>query len=174
MQMAILRCRLESASFNAKIAKGAKTQRTHFETFFAPLRLRAYAPKGVLLFFLIISVAGCSSPTTATVHGKVTLDGTLLDDATISFVPTTGGARQSAWTTVKNGEYTIFEKDGLGTGPFRVEIRALRPTGEKPNPNEPTMVPSKEIIPSRYNSNSALKAEITSGANVADFGLKSK
>jgi hypothetical protein len=104
----------------------------------------------------------------------VTLDGAPLDEATISFVPMTGGARQSAWTTIKNGEYTIVEKDGLGTGPFRVEIRALRPTGEKPNPNEPTMVPSKEIIPSRYNSNSELKAEIKPGVNTKDFALKSK
>jgi len=59
-------------------------------------------------------------------------------------------------------------------GQFRVEIRALRPTGERPNPNEPTMVPSKEIVPSKYNSSSELIAEIKPGANTADFVLKSK
>jgi hypothetical protein len=174
MQMAIHRCRSESANFNAKTAKGAKTQRTHFETFFVPLRLCDFASKQWAVICLLALVAACSSRTSATVHGKVTLDGAPLDDATVSFVPTAGGARQSAWTTIKNGEYAIAEKDGLGTGPFRVEIRALRPTGEKPNPNEPTMVPSREIIPSRYNSGSELKAEIKPGKNAADFVLKSK
>jgi hypothetical protein len=161
-------------TFNAKNAKGAKAQRGHSETVFAPLRLCDFASKQWAVICLLALGAACSSRTSATVHGKVTLDGSPLDDATISFVSTAGGARQSAWTTIKNGEYTVVEKDGLGIGPFRVEIRALRPTGEKPNPNEPTMIPSKEIIPSRYNSGSELKAEIKPGKNAADFALKSK
>ncbi len=119
-------------------------------------------------------LSGCGQGTAATVHGKVTLDGSPLDDATISFVPAAAGQRQSAWTTIKDGQYTIIEKDGMGTGPFRVEIRALRATGEKPNPNEPTLVPSKEIVPSKYNSNSELTVEIKPGENTADFALKSK
>jgi hypothetical protein len=126
------------------------------------------------LIACLLFMSACSSRTSATVHGKVTLDGAPLDEAMISFVPTAGGQRQSAWTTIKSGEYTIAEKDGIGIGSFRVEIRALRPTGEKPNPNEPTMVPSREIIPSRYNSNSELRAEIKPGANTADFAMKSK
>jgi len=126
------------------------------------------------LLLLIAPFVGCSSRTSASVHGKVTLDGAPLDESTISFVPTARGQRQSAWTTIKGGEYTIVEKDGIGTGSFRVEIRALRPTGEKPNPNEPTMVPSKEIVPSRYNSKSELMVEIKPGENAADFALKSK
>jgi len=141
---------------------------------FATSRLCAFTSKELLLICLLAFLAGCGSRTAASVHGKVTLDGAPLDEATISFVPTVGGQRQSAWTTIKNGEYAIAEKDGLGTGPFRVEIRALRPTGEKPNPNEPTMVPSKEIIPAKYNSNSELKAEIKPGENAADFAIKSK
>jgi len=163
-----------SISFNAKNAKSAKSQRGHSQIVFAPLRLCDFASKRWAVICLLALVAACSSRTSATVHGKVTLDGAPLDDATVSFVPTAGGARQSAWTTIKNGEYAIAEKDGLGTGPFRVEIRALRPTGEKPNPNEKTMVPSREIIPSRYNRSSELKAEIKLGKNASDFVLKSK
>jgi len=172
--MAMPRRSSGSISFNAKNAKSAKSQRGHSQRVFAPLRLCDFASKRWAVICLLALVAACSSQTTATVRGKVTLDGTPLDDATISFVPTAGGARQSAWTTIKGGEYSIVEKDGLGTGPFRVEIRALRPTGEKPNPNEPTMVPSKEIISGRYNSNSALTVEIKPGANTADFALTSK
>jgi len=127
-----------------------------------------------VVWIMCLAISGCGSRTSAMVHGTVTLDGSPLDDATISFVPTAGGQRQSAWTTIQGGEYTIAEKDGIGTGPFRVEIRALRATDEKPNPNEPTMVPAKEIVPSKYNSNSALVAEIKPGDNTADFELKSK
>ena len=128
---------------------------------------------GVCLICLL-PLVGCGAGAGASVSGKVTLDGAPLDDATITFVPTAGGQRQAAWTTVKGGQYSIAAKDGLGTGQFRVEIRALRPTGEKANPNEPTMVPAKEALPSKYNSKSELTVEIKPGTNTADFDLKSR
>ncbi len=117
---------------------------------------------------------GCGAGMGASVTGKVALDGAPLDDATITFVPTVGGQRQAAWTAVKNGQYAIAAKDGLGTGQFRVEIRALRATGEKANQNEPMLIPSKEAVPSKYNSKSELTVEIKPGQNTADFDLKSK
>ena len=122
----------------------------------------------------LTSLLGCGGVSGASVSGTVMLDGSPLDDATITFVPTSGGQRQAAWTSVKNGQYEIAAKDGLGTGQFRVEIRALRPTGEKPNPNEPTLIPTKEVVPAKYNSKSELAANIKPGANTADFELKSK
>src|SRR6266550_788861 len=85
------------------------------------------------LLVCVLLISGCGSRSNATVHGKVTLDGLPLDEATISFVPTASGQRQSAWTTIEGGQYAIAKKDGIGTGQFRVEIRALRATGEKPN-----------------------------------------
>ena len=106
--------------------------------------------------------------------GKVTLDGSPLDDATITFVPMAGGQRQAAWTTIKGGQYAIASKDGLGSGQFRVEIRALRSVGEKSNQNDPTLVNAKEAVPSRYNSKSELVVEIKPGENISGFELKSK
>lgn len=117
---------------------------------------------------------GCGVGANAGVSGSVTLDGAPLDDANITFVPTTGGQRQAAWTTVKAGAYSIAAKEGLGVGSFRVEIRALRATGQKANPNEPTMIPSVEAVPAKYNSRSELTVEIRPGPNIADFDLKSK
>ena len=128
---------------------------------------------GVCLFCLL-PLVGCGAGAGASVSGKITLDGLPLDDATITFVPLAGGQRHAAWTTVKSGQYAIAAKDGLGTGQFRVEIRALRATGEKANPNEPTMIPAKEAVPSKYNSKSELAVEIRPGQNSADFDLKSK
>jgi hypothetical protein len=117
-------------------------------------------------------LVGCSSRGAASVSGKVTLDGAPLDDATITFVPATGGQQQAAWTTIKSGQYEIAAKDGLGTGPFRVEIRALRAASEKTN--DPTLISAKEILPGKYNSKSELTVEIKPGKNTADFDLKSR
>jgi hypothetical protein len=120
-------------------------------------------------------LAGCGAGGGAGVSGKVTLDGSPLDDATISFVPLAEGQRQAAWTTVKEGHYAIASTEGLGTGQFRVEIRALRSVGEKTNQTDPTLpAPAKEAVPSKYNSKSELTADIKPGANTADFELKSK
>jgi len=115
--------------------------------------------------------AGCSRPA-ASVSGKVTLDGAPLDDANISFVPQADTQKQAGWATISGGQYSIPESNGLGTGEFHVEIRALRPTGEKSN--DPTMIPAREIIPAKYNTQTQLTAEIKAGDNVKDFELKSK
>ena len=124
--------------------------------------------------FCLSPLVGCGTGAGASVSGKVRLDGSPLDDATVTFVPAAGGQRQAAWATVKGGQYAIAAKDGLGTGQFRVEIRALRATGEKANPNEPTMIPAREVLPSKYNTKSELTVEIKPGQNTANFDLKSK
>lgn len=109
------------------------------------------------------------------VSGKVTLDGAPLDEATITFLPTAGAQREAGWTMVQSGSYSIPAANQLGTGPFRVEIRALRSGGgDKSSQNDPTLIVAKEIIPSKYNSNSELGAEIKTGKNVVDFELKTK
>ena len=136
---------------------------------------RGYVLGGMaLLLTCMVSLTGCGPGAGAAVSGKVTLDGSPLDDANITFVPLEGGQRQAAWAPVREGKYSIAPSAELGTGQFRVEIRALRTTGEKSNPNDPTLVPAKEAVPSRYNSKSELTADIKPGSNTVDFDLKSK
>lgn len=109
------------------------------------------------------------------VSGKVMLDGARLDEATITFVPQAGGQRDAGWTMVQGGSYSIPAASQLGTGLFRVEIRALRSGGgDKGTSNDPTLIASKEIVPSKYNSKSELVAEIKPGKNVVDFELNTK
>ncbi|MEQ1827295.1 MAG: hypothetical protein ABL921_15165 [Pirellula sp.] len=127
-----------------------------------------------VLILGLLPLAGCWSGTGASVSGNITLDGSPLDDANISFVPLTDGQHEAGWTTIKEGRYLIPASSGLGTGEFRVEIRALRTVNESTKMNDPTLVNAKEIIPSRYNSKSELWKEIKSGKNNADFDLKSK
>jgi hypothetical protein len=135
------------------------------------IRCRVYGAVAVLGLAALASVAGCA-PAGATVSGKVTLDGAPLEDATICFVPTADGQRQAGWATIAGGEYAIAASGGLGTGAFRVEIRALRATGEKSN--DPTLVNAKEAVPTRYNRQSELVADLKPGPNVTNFDLKSK
>jgi hypothetical protein len=128
----------------------------------------------VLMLVGLASEAGCGSAPAAAVRGKVALDGAPLDDATITFVPLGGDSRGAAWTTIKNGQYAVGPAGGLGTGPFRVEIRALRSVPGAA-PTDPTLpAPSREAVPARYNSKSELTVDIHPGENTADFDLKTK
>jgi len=139
------------------------------------MSFRGCVAEGVVLSLACLaSLTGCGPGAGATVSGKITLDGSPLDDATISFVPMADGQHKAAWATIGKGQYAIPASNGLGIGPFRVEIRALRTVGEKTNQNDSTLVNAKEAVPSRYNSKSELLVEIKPGDNIADFELKSK
>jgi hypothetical protein len=134
-------------------------------------RRRLHGAVAVLGLAALASVAGCA-PAGATVSGTVTLDGAPLEDANISFVPKADGQKQAGWAIIAGGKYAIPASGGLGTGAFRVEIRASRATGEKSN--DPTLISTKEVVPPRYNSRSELVADIKPGPNVVNFDLKSK
>jgi hypothetical protein len=125
----------------------------------------------VLGLAALASVAGCA-PAGAAVSGTVTLDGALLEDGNISFVPKTSSQKQAGWATIVGGKYAIPASSGLGTGAFRVEIRVPRATSEKSN--DPTLIGAREVVPARYNSRSELVADLQPGQNVANFDLKSK
>jgi hypothetical protein len=135
------------------------------------VRRRLLGALAVLGVVALASVAGCA-PAGATVTGKVTLDGAPLEDATICFVPKADGQKQAGWATIGGGEYAIAASGGLGTGAFRVEIRALHATGEKSN--DPTLINAKEAVPARYNRQSELAVDLKPGPNVANFDLKTK
>jgi hypothetical protein len=134
-------------------------------------RRRLHGAVAALGLAALASVAGCA-PAGATISGTVTLDGAPLEDANISFVPQASGQKQASWATITGGKYAIPASAGLGTGVFRVEIRASRATGEKAN--DPTLISTKEVVPARYNSRSELVADLKPGQNVANFDLKSK
>jgi hypothetical protein len=120
----------------------------------------------------IACLLGCGEAGSS-ISGLVTLDGTRLDEATISLVPLEAPNQSAAWTTVAQGQYAISAADGLQPGNYRVEIRAVR-ASNKANPNDPTLMDAKEAVPSRYNSQSQLVTELKAGVNKADFELKSK
>jgi hypothetical protein len=126
---------------------------------------------GALLGVALAAAAGCGKER-ASVEGTITLDGTPLDGGNISFVPRDADQRQAGWSVVTGGKYAIPPTAGLGTGAFRVEVRAARATGEK-SP-DPDVTATKEVVPAAYNARSELTADIKPGPNVVNFDLKSK
>jgi hypothetical protein len=131
----------------------------------------------LLLAPLVVGCGGRGGADRGAVTGTVKLDGKLLEQGSIRFVPT-GGARGSvAGGKIENGRYQLPAKMGPAVGRNRVQIQAMRKTGKMVpkafgRPGE--MVPEQvEAIPPRFNSKSDLNVEITPGDNTADFDVSS-
>lgn len=127
-------------------------------------------------FLLLISGCGGESvkdaPKLGTVTGKVTLDGSPLAGATVTF--TTADNRTSIGTTDASGIYkpTHGPVAGVVIGENTVKIT---PTIKREHDQEGKVqeIPSANI-PAEYNTETKLKATVKSGANTFDFELKSK
>ncbi|HEY1192481.1 MAG TPA: hypothetical protein VGE74_32960 [Gemmata sp.] len=113
---------------------------------------------GVACAALVFALAGCGTDPAKTpqdVKGTVSLDGKPLPDGRVYFVPNGGGA--PVVTEVKSG---TFELKALPGG-YKVEVRVFR--DRVPWPGEPH---DKQInvIPPRFNTETALSAEVKVGA----------
>ena len=119
---------------------------------------------------MIMLTVGCGEPGPKTypVSGTVTLDRQPLTDGKI-FLIDPAMKLDSDVGDVVDGEFRFRAK----AGSKRVEIRAARATGQIGNFGSPI---TEEALPDRYNSNSILKAEVTTEAhkNVYEFALKSE
>lgn len=113
-------------------------------------------------------LAGCGGETEAlpelgTVTGKVTLDNQPLSDAMIFFEPSKGA--MSSGSTDAQGEYVLhFNAETPGAVLGTHTVRISKPDGEA----------GPEILPTKYNMESELTAEVTAGDNPIDFQLTSK
>jgi hypothetical protein len=123
---------------------------------------------------------GCSDGRqTATVSGKITLNGQPLAGARVNFQPT-GDVRNtgigSFGETDANGEYSLTLIDESRAGAIvathRVMIKAV-PAG-KGNPTDDKVPSGKDRVPAEYNINSTLTFEVKSGHNTADWNLQTK
>lgn len=140
---------------------------------------------------LCLSVAGCGGGDLGEVSGKVTMDGKPLPDALVTFVPMEGG-RAATGVSDANGNYKLIyiDRDGALIGKHKVTVTTVQkpaPVNSQIRSDDPEyakMMASKasdynnatvkEPIPARYNSNTELVKEVTSGDNVIDLPLESK
>jgi hypothetical protein len=122
-----------------------------------------------------IALAGCTAEKTASIHGKVSLDGEPVVAGSISFLPTSGPGKKAA-AAVEQGLYSIPASDQLVPGSYRVEISWRKPTGRQIPSADPGIMTdeTREAVPARYNIESTLTTEIASGDVEKNFNLSSK
>ena len=128
---------------------------------------------------ILVTFVGCGGGPDielAQVSGTVQLDGKPIQSGTISFIPL-DLAGPTAGAQIIDGAYFIGGENGVYIGECRVEISAMKKTGEKVpspiDPNEMTDV-TEELIPAKYNVKSTLTKQIQAGENLnVDFSLQS-
>ncbi len=121
---------------------------------------------------LMVLVTGCGSSDLGSVSGKIHLDGEPLANAVVTFYPenadvTAGKGAASFGRTDESGYYELhYNRDAKGAeiGAHKVAITTLQ---ESSGGDYGAGV--KELVPTKYNSNTELTAQVTSGSNRIDF-----
>lgn len=130
---------------------------------------------GAGLVALLIALVGCGGAKRGAVSGQVTLDGIPVDGGEIRFLPSAG---TPAWAEIVQGRYTIHAAKGPSLGMARVEVCWSRKTGKRrptvPPAGPGTIEETVEAIPTRYNRDSKLQADVKPGDNQFDFALRSR
>ena len=143
-------------------------------------RQRTWICIDVICLGVLLMQFGCGpNPSNiASVAGEVKLDGKLLEQGSIQFLPMQGVEGSITNGEIVKGRYRISGKAGPTIGWNRVEIRAVRKTGKMvpmPFPSRGKMIEEQiEAIPPRFNSASTLKVEVKPGGNTADFEVISR
>jgi hypothetical protein len=104
---------------------------------------------------------GASKPNVAPVHGRVTLDGQALPNASIVFHGADNST--SGGKTDKDGNYELIYKRGImGAAIGTNHVTIL----------EDTLITHRpQRVPARYNQDSDLQRDVNPGDNVLDFDL---
>ncbi|MCR9117655.1 MAG: hypothetical protein NXI22_11985 [bacterium] len=127
-----------------------------------------------LAFGLLLAIPlclGCGGGAGAPIEGSVTVNGAVIDQGSITFIPTGEGIKGGA--SITEGKYVVPAKVGLAPGSYKVEIRWNKKTGKKltsSDTGEEEFV-RKEGLPAKFNSATVLTAEIGGGSNTEDFEL---
>ena len=137
------------------------------------------------LVALLLAMAGCSGSSDdlprEAVSGAVTLDGEPLPRGMIQFRPSdTGPASGSGvvgGSTIEDGRFSIPRGMGLTPGQYKVSINASTDRREARTKGRIVQKSglAKELIPSKYNSETELVAEVKKGGTSdLKFDLRSK
>ncbi len=103
------------------------------------------------------------------ISGNVSYDGQPVKQGTIIFLPA-DGMGPTAGTLIADGRYSVK----VAPGKKLVKIEGYKVIGQHPfSPHNPRIVVDQEqILPPRYNTQSELTREITSGERRCDFALE--
>ena len=128
--------------------------------------------------WVLLSLSGCGELSNRqSLKGTVTLDGVLLAEGHITFLPQPGTKGPTTGGKITKGHFSISPEGGAFVGTFRVEITATRKTDKKiKDPIAGKMIDNiEQFLPRRYNRQSELMAEVTeAGPNRFEFALTSE
>jgi hypothetical protein len=117
----------------------------------------------------LLAVCGCSSgPRLYEVTGTVTFDDKPVPEGDIYFVPD-DPALGAEYGKIRDGNYSLKAK----AGPSHVKIYAVHEVPGKKDPMG-TGPAIEDYIPSIYNNQTTLTADVGKGKDKFDFPLKSK
>lgn len=131
--------------------------------------LRGYSSLGILACLcLVMLVAGCSGTTSAGAQatGVITLDGSPLPNAFITFVPKGGGSSAFA-TSDAQGNFTVKSAEsvtGLAPGEYVVVVESGESSGEEAGGESETqgeVSTSGSPIPAKYMSDATSDLTVT-------------
>ncbi len=129
-----------------------------------------------LLLISVVVVAGCqpSGPPVGYVEGTITLDGSPLPDASVTYSLAAGGTRDAMTQTDANGHYVMEfspSQKGAPIGLCHVVVTKTAPSTKNPKDPEPDLV---LITPKKYSLPGTLTADVKPGKNTFDFALDAK
>ncbi len=130
---------------------------------------------GALAVLGLIGCSGADSWQRAAVEGEVTLDGAPLASGTIRFVPHVDTNGPAAFAPIVDGRYSLSAEEGPATGRYTVEITSVRKTGSQvTGADGRTYDAEKQFLPSHYNVDSTLEADIKPEGNLHSFELHTR
>ncbi|UUO05267.1 hypothetical protein M4951_18025 [Blastopirellula sp. J2-11] len=124
------------------------------------------------LLLLLATGCGSADDSNARLTGAVTLDNQPLKNGSITFLPIDGKSA-TAGTTIENGEFMLV----IPPGKKKVEIVGTKVVGQRRayegDANSPMVDITEDIVPTRYNVQSDITVDVTSGENHEVFALTS-
>ena len=112
-----------------------------------------------------LSVVGCGARDgieRVVVSGSVTFDGQPVEKGQIRFIPVENTSGPITVEPVADGYYTTDDVGGVPVGVHRVEIRGFDPEVYANAPKGPGSPAIPQLLPKKYNHESALKATLDS------------
>ncbi|PHS05447.1 MAG: hypothetical protein COA78_15280 [Blastopirellula sp.] len=125
------------------------------------------------LSLFALSLTGCGgAPTydTGLVTGTITLDGSPLEGARVEFYPE-GGSSSNGMTDA-SGKYELkYTKSTMGAVPGSHSVSITTYDSGDPD-SEPPIAAVPEKVPTKYNTESKLNADVVLGPNEHNFDLE--
>jgi hypothetical protein len=128
-----------------------------------------------VIAILAVVISGCGGPRGA-VSGTVTVDGTPIENGTITFDPEDGKGKGKTAAEIVGGKYELPADRGPLPGKYKVEFTSQKKTGNKLPTGDGDQMRDEtaQVLPAKFNTQSTYNVEIKKGTNKNDFDLKTK